>query len=375
MKKRILALIVSALLALSAFAGCSSDAAETSQAESAAPVSEAEASETEESAAEEESAEAAAGEVSITDVVGRTVTLEQPATKVVGTHNPTMNQLIILGGGGKYIAGFGNKNMAGGLYEYVYPELANDVPQIGMAKEINMESVLGVGADLAVLPERHKDLVEQFDAVGIPSAVVLPNNESFDTIRDSLRRVAALVGEEERAEQILAFFDAKVAKAQELAQQGANHPKVLYLGGSSKLSVANGVMLQSSMIEAVGATNVAKDVDGAGDFIDVTIEEIVGWNPEVIYIPTFAQYTVDDILNDDAWANIQAVKDKKVYVFPSELEPWDYPTPSTSMGLSWLMHNIHPELYTLDDVLNDANEYYDMVYGQTFTAEQLGLTE
>ncbi|MDL2225723.1 ABC transporter substrate-binding protein [Eubacteriales bacterium OttesenSCG-928-M02] len=313
--------------------------------------------------------------VSITDVVGNEVKLEKPATKVVGTHNPTMNQLIILGGGGKYIAGFGNKNMAGKLYELVYPELKDDVVQIGKGKDINYEQCVALGADLAILPERFKDQKADFEAVGIPAAVVLPNAESYDTIKESLLRVAKLIGEEEKANKINAFFEKKIANAKEIAAKSDKSPKILYLGGSSKISVANGVMLQSTMIETAGGVNVAKDVEGSGDFIEVTVEDIVKWNPEIILIPTFASYTVEDVLNDKAWGSIQAVKDKKVYRFPSELEPWDYPTPSSAMGLSWLIYKLNPDLYSLEQVVADANEYYEMVYGKTFTAEQLGLAE
>ncbi|MCL2167270.1 MAG: ABC transporter substrate-binding protein, partial [Clostridiales bacterium] len=312
--------------------------------------------------------------VTITDIVNRSVTLPKPATKLVGTHNPTLNIAIILGGGGKYLVGFGNKNMAGNLYQYVYPELANDVPQIGMGRNVNIESCIAVGADLAILPQRFADEASVFENAGIPAAVILPNNESFETIKSSITLLGTLLGEDKRAAEINAYFDGKINAAKEIAGKAGSQAKAIYLGSSSKLSVANGAMLQSLMMETAGAINVAKDVAGSGDFIEVSVEEIIGWNPDIIYIPAYASYTVEDILTDAAWSSIQAVKDKKVFVFPSALEPWDYPTPSTSMGLMWLINNLYPELYSMDQVLNDANEYYELVYGQRFTAEQLGLS-
>lgn len=354
-------LLVVALLMFAFVSGCSPQAVEEKPAPAAPPA---------EAPAAPESTE-----VSITDVVGRTVTLEKPATKVVGTHNPTMNQLVILGGGGKYIAGFGNKNMSGSLYELVYPELKDDVPQIGKGKDLNMEAVLAVGADLAVLPERFAPDVDKFEDVDVPAAVVLPNNESFDTIRESLKRVATLVGADQKADEIITMFDAKIKAVSDIAAKAPEGPKALYTGGSSPLSVANGIMLQSIMMETVGATNVAKDVPGEGDFIEVTIEEIVGWNPEVIFIPAFADYTVDDLLNDPAWSTVKAVQDKRVYSCPSALEPWDYPTPSCALGLGWMTHTLNPDLYSIDQVMQDADDYYNLVYGQTFSAEQLGLAE
>ena len=310
--------------------------------------------------------------VTITDVTGRTVTLPKPAEKIVGTHNPTMNIAVILGGGGKYIAGFGNKNMAGNLYQYVYPELG-DVLQIGKGREVNFESCVEAGAELAILPQRFADLAEQFEAVGIPAAIILPNAESYDTIKQSIELLGILLGEEERAAAIVAYYDEKIETAKEIAKQATESPKVMYAGGSSQLSVANGLMLQSVMIETVGAVNVAKELDGKGDFIEVSLEEIIGWNPDIIYIPAYATYSVDDLLDDPAWSSISAIKDKKVYAFPSILEPWDYPTPSTSMGLTWLLNNLYPDLYTADQVLADAQAYYELVYGQSFSAEQLGL--
>ena len=311
--------------------------------------------------------------VSITDITGRTVTLPQPAKKLVGTHNPTLNIAIILGGGGKHLVGFGNKNMAGSLYEYVYPELAEDVPQIGMGRNVNIESCLAVGADLAILPQRFADEAKTFENVGIPAAVILPNNESFETISSSITLLGTLLGEDQRAKDIVSFFEAKISAAKEIAAKADAPAKAIFLGQSSQLSVANGTMLQSLMIETAGAVNVAKDVAGSGGFIEVSVEEIIGWNPDVIYIPAYADYTVEDILSDRAWSSIQAVKDEKVFVFPSALEPWDYPTPSTSMGLMWLLSNLYPDLYSVEQVLEDANAYYQLVYGQTFTAEQLGF--
>ena len=310
--------------------------------------------------------------VTIRDITGRTVTLQKPAAKIVGTHNPTMNIAVILGGGGKYIAGFGNKNMAGGLYGYVFPELG-PLPQIGMGRDVNLESCLRVGADLAILPERFANMADQFEAVGIPAAVILPNTESFDTIKNSITLLGRLLGEDARAVRINAFFDNKINAAKVIAGRVTSKPKVLYLGGSSQLSVANGAMLQSVIMETAGAVNVAKDLRGQGDFVQVTLEEIIGWNPDIIYIPTYARYTADDLINDRAWSSIAAIRNRKVFTFPSNLEPWDYPTPSVAIGLTWLLNNLYPDLYSMDQVLADAREYYQLVYGQSFNAEQLGL--
>ena len=380
--KKLFSAFLTAAVVMSVFTSCSQPADTGSVSESKGESSQVQASVSESSASESSLSENSVSEsssqqpsqsteVSIVDVVGRTVTLPKPACRLVGTHNPTLNQAVILGGG-KYLVGFGNKKMASGLYSYVFPQL-DEIPQIGKGKEINFEECLAQKADLAILPERFASLAQQFEDVGIPAAVVLPSTESFDTIRSSLKMVSVLVGDEKHAEEIISYFDKKIKEAEDIAATIEEKPRVLYLGGATPLSVANGVMLQSKMIEAVGGENVAKDVEGTGDFIEISVEEIIKMNPEVIYIPVFAKYSIDDILNDAAWQSVTAVKNKKIFTFPSALEPWDYPTPSAAIGLSWLISNLYPEKYSLDKVVEDANEYYNLVYGQTFTKEQLGL--
>jgi iron complex transport system substrate-binding protein len=310
--------------------------------------------------------------IEITDVTGRKVTLEAPATKIVGTHNPSLNTAVVLGGGQKYLAGFGNKEMGRGLYTLVMNDF-DGLTQIGMGKNINFETVAKTGANLAIIPERFKDQAEQFEKVGVPALIALPNTESFDTIKTALATVGKALGEDKRASEINAFLDKKIANAQTIAAKATTKPKVLFLGGSSPLSVAPSAMIQTQLIETAGGANAVSGVEGKGDFINVNIEQIVAWNPDVIWFPAYAKYSVDSLLKDPAWSSIEAVKNKKVYMFPSKLEPWDQPTAAVALGVSWGVYNLHPDLYPLENLMKDTDEFYKLVYGKTFTAEQQGL--
>jgi len=318
--------------------------------------------------------EETSGEIVLTDVIGRQVVLEEPATLVVGTHNPTLNAAVVLGGGGKFIGGFGNKEMSRGLYEAVIPDFDN-LTQIGKGGNINYETVLQTGADLAIIPERFQDQVAQFEEIGMNVLVALPSEESFETVTASLTLLGQALGVSDRADEINAFLEAKIDNAKEITAQVTDKKKVLFLGGSSPLSVAPDAMIQTDLIEVAGGENAVTGVEGSGDFVDVNIEQIIEWNPDVIWFPSYADYTVDSLMSDPAWANINAVKNNQVYVFPSTIEPWDQPTAALSLGIAWATHNLNPELYTQEDIMNDADEFYNMVYGMTFTAEQLGINQ
>lgn len=373
--KKTISQILMLTLCLCLLAGCAAPvapAAPAVPAEPAAPVEQTAPAAVEESEPAVEPEPVAEG-FTVTDVTGREVHFDNPATAIVGTHNPSLNTAIVLGGGGQYLAGFGNKQMANGLYKLVI-ENWDDVPQIGKGKEINYEAVAALGDNLvAILPERFADQAESYEQIGVPAVIALPNQESFDTIKTSLVTVGEVLGLSDKADAVNGFFDAKLAEAKEISAKSETKPSVLFLGSSSQLSVATSAMIQTEIIETAGGVNAVTGVEKAGDFAEVSIEEIIAWNPDMIWVPSYAKYTVDDLMNDPAWADIAAVKNNAIYVFPSALEPWDYPTASACLGVCWALQNLHPELYTMEQLMADVDGFYDLVYGQTFTAEQLGL--
>jgi iron complex transport system substrate-binding protein len=226
---------------------------------------------------------------------------------------------------------------------------------------------------LAILPERFQDLVPQFEEVNIPAVVILDSTESFKTVKETLTLLGQALGEAERAEKITAFLDAQLENAQTLLKDTAERPSVLFLGGSSPLSVAPAAMIQTSLIEAGGGINAVSGVEGTGSFIEVNIEQIVAWNPDVIWFPAYSDYTAEDLINDPAWSSINASKNQKVFEFPSLLEPWDQPTAAVALGVDYALYSLHPDLYDMDSLMQDVNEFYALVYGKTFTKEQMGI--
>lgn len=311
----------------------------------------------------------------VTDVLGNTLTLDAPVNGVVGTHNPTMNLAVIIGGGGKYITGFGNKEMADELYSIVFPELADAVTQIGKGKNVNYETVVSLKPDLAILPERFSYMVEEFNAVDVDALVVLSSEESFESIMNSLALMGSVLDEDERAAEIVAMMQGIIDDVKAATKDVAetDKPSVMFLGSSSILSVATDSLIQTEIMDAAGAVNAVTGLEVFGDFAEVSAEEIVGWNPDIIWIPQYADYTVEDVLGAPEFSTLTAVRNGAVYQFPSALEPWDYPTASCVLGLAWAASNLYPDRYSSSDLMADADTFYELIYGQTFTAEQLGV--
>ncbi|MCQ2752023.1 MAG: ABC transporter substrate-binding protein [Coriobacteriales bacterium] len=312
------------------------------------------------------------GAVNIKDATGADFHLDKPVDKVVGTHNPTLNCVVVVGGGGKYLAGFGEKNKADGLYKEVIEDW-DKLEQIGKGKNVNYETVAKSGAQLVVLPERQKAMAKDYkDKAGLDSLIALPNKESFDTVKESLERIGAIFGENERVKQVNAEFDKLIKSAKDACASAKDKPSVVFMG-DNRYEVATSSMIQTDIIDAVGATNAVSGDYKEGEFAEVDAETIVKFNPEVIWIPAYADYTAEDILADEKLASVQAVKDKKVYKFPSALEPWDYPTASTCLGVCWAAYNLHPDQFSKDKLQQSCDEFYKLLYNKSFTLDQLGV--
>ena len=169
--------------------------------------------------------------------------------------------------------------MSRGLYSAVMDDF-DALPQVGSGGKINLEEAVAVGAELAIVPERHKEQIEAFENIGIPAIAIIPSKESLSAVKDTLTILGKALGEEERASEINKFFDKKIADAKAIAAKAETKSKVLFTGKNSPLSVAPSAMIQTELIEAAGAKNAVTGVDIEGGFVDVSIEQIIAWNPD-----------------------------------------------------------------------------------------------
>jgi iron complex transport system substrate-binding protein len=110
-----------------------------------------------------------------------------------------------------------------------------------------------------------------------------------------------------------------------------------------------------------------------GYWTNVSLEQLLQWDPDEIVLVQYAPYQVEDILQDVKWQGIRAVKNKKVYRFPSLIESWDMPTPSSILGILWFTHHLHPGEYPESEFANDVTEFYEKFYGVKIPFEEFGI--
>lgn len=354
--KRLLSFLLAAAVALSAV-GCA-PAASTGTATAETPA----ASETEATASPEEAAPAAAFPVTVTDQAGRSVTIESDPQRIVSGYYISTSLLIALGQTDKLV-GIEAKADTRPIYSLSAPQLL-ELPNVGSAKEFDLEGCAALEPDLVILPLKLKDAAETLSGMGIP--VILINPEDQELLTETISLVGTATGSSELADELLAFSDDEAAQLETLMAD-VERPTVYLAGNSDLLSTAGDAMYQSDMIRLAGGQNVAVEITDTY-WAEVSYEQILAWDPEYIILASDASYTCEDVLNDEALASCTAVANGNVYQIPGDAEAWDSPVPSGILGSVWLASILHPEVMSTEDANAVMGNYYDTFYHFTYPA-------
>ncbi|MGH6915031.1 MAG: iron ABC transporter substrate-binding protein, partial [Geminicoccales bacterium] len=88
---------------------------------------------------------------------------------------------------------------------------------------------------------------------------------------------------------------------------------------------------------------------------------VLAWNPDVVV--TWDERIYDRVRSDPLWQSVEAVKQRRVYLSPSEPFGWIDRPPSINrlLGLRWLAAVLYSERAD-DDLRAMTREFYDLFY-------------
>ena len=364
-KKQLSIILICTMLAV--LTACGTDSVTTTQSTTesttAASVSESASSEevSEELSSEESSTEADAEQtvypVTVTDQAGREVTIEKEPSSIVSGYYISSSLLIALGLKDK-VVGIEAKADKRPIYKLAAPELT-ELPNVGTAKEFNLETCAALSPDLVILPMKLKDAAQSLTDLGI--TVLLVNPESQDLLTEMINTIATATNTNSEAAKLLAYIDSQ--KDMLTSALSGVEPESVYLAGNSSfLSTAGPSMYQSSIIELAGGKNAADSITDTY-WAEISYEQLLAWDPSYIIIASDAEYTVYDVMNDPNLAECTAVKNSHVYAIPGDMAALDSPVPAGILASVWLAGILHPDQVSADTYTTEMTNYYETFYG------------
>ena len=239
--------------------------------------------------------------INVRDDDGVTVTLQQPARRIIALA-PHVTELLFAAGGGERIVG---------VVSYSdFPEQAKRIANIGDNRQIDLERVLALKPDLLVV-WRHgssERQLAQLRALGIPMFHSEPHK--LDDIADSLLRLGQLMGTESVAQPAAAALRGQLAA---LAAQYAGRPPVrlFYQVWDKPLYTLNGGHIVSDAIRLCGGVNIFAAMKITAPVVG--IEAVLQEDPEAIFGSSEQNEPARGINLWKAFPNVTAVRHANLF--------------------------------------------------------------
>lgn len=152
-----------------------------------------------------------AGPVSLTDDVGRTVELDEPAERVVSLEWQQTEDLLTLG-----VDPVGAADVKGYNTWVKAVPLDTSTQDVGKRGEPNFDAVMSTDPDLIVLEaSRGDDIIDRLEEYDVPVLVTTgaDTEDPVQHMKDTLDLIAEAVGKEAEAEEAIEDFDTAVEDA------------------------------------------------------------------------------------------------------------------------------------------------------------------
>ncbi len=372
--KKILPAVMALTLAAGSITGCSASSAKTETAKESTQ-SQAETKTAAQSAQAEEASEAA-GEREITDMAGRKVVVPDEVETVFSASTVTAIFMYTLAPdkllGWNYELNDLEKSVI--LKEY------HDLPNFGMGDSINYEAVIAAGPTIAVNvgtinDKMISDCDKLSESLGVPVVAV---DGDLAASAEAYRFMGELLGEEEQAEKLASYAEKTFADIEKMEVPEDKKVRIYYGNGEDSLETAPAGSAHGQIIDMVNAVNVADLEMGEGSRVQISAEQLLAWDPDVIVVngepkaDTSGASAAEAILANPDYASLKAVQDQQVYGTPNTPFSWmDRPMgPNRIVGIRWLSGLIYPE-YLNYNVDEEVKEFFDLFYHVQLTDEKL----
>lgn len=247
------------------------------------------------------------GQISVTDYLGRTVTLEKPAQRIVALAPHIVENLYSAGAGDRLV----------GAVEYCdYPEEAKKIPRIGAISAYSLEAIVALKPDLVVV--WHSGFggksLPKFLELGL--TVYASDPTSLEDIPRSIRDYGILTGQQATADKAADNFTTRLQQLRE-TYRDQQALSVMYQVWHQPLQTLNNQHIISDLIQLCGGTNTFGDAPTIAP--KISIESVITHNPDVIIASGMGEERPEWLDHWNKYPGLTAVKNQNLYSVPPDI--------------------------------------------------------
>lgn len=319
-----------------------------------------------------------------TDLAGVEVTLEKDVETVyiVGSVQPLLGIYRYARGNsdGLLTCPEASQNIIkSSVMSEIWPDILNVAPHGDSA---NVEEILALDPDVVFMTGNGSG--DTYDAlknagltiVNFPTAASGDANDTFEAVKGWLEQMAEVFDAPESAAALIKHNDAVLAEITEktaaVSEEDKPNALIVFQLTDNSLKVAGSGHYSEFWLSKTGAKNAAAEIE---KLQEVDIEQLMAWDPDIIYLTTFSPAMPEDLYNNTIegfdFSQLSAVKNKQVYKIPLGSYRWYAPSCECSLMLKWMASINHPELFSDMSIESEVKDFMTEFYGKTPTDEQV----
>lgn len=327
----------------------------------------------------------------LTDLVGRTVSIDLPVDRVVLTFY--FEEYVPVEGGEnpfERIVGWsrgyweGRRQGTWETYTSAFPEI-NDIPDVGYISKgsFSAEKVISLDPDVVIMYisdyETAKEDVAKLEIAGIPVIFLDYHAETLEAHNQSTMILGKILGREERAQEIMDFYwDQEEIVTDKLNDIQSAKPTVYVecgnLGPSEYSNTYGKGNMWGGLIDQCRGINIAEGAVEAGKYAVISPEYLLKQNPDVIIITGSYWPAVNDSMRlgygaspEDSrnklelfskrpgWENLNAVKNDRVYAVEHGLSR----SLHDFVAMQYMAKCLYPEEFSDLDPIENYKEFHE----------------
>ncbi|MEE4481535.1 ABC transporter substrate-binding protein [Serratia ficaria] len=328
-----------------------------------------------------------AASTTLTDVLGRQVTLDTPVKRAVLGFN--FEDYLAVGGEDafKRVIGISREAWRGkvpanwNMYIEKIPYLAQiaDIGEVDL-HNISLENIISLKPDVVILAQWQyvalKYEVSRLEALKIPVVVIDYNAQTVEKHASSTKIFGVLTGQDKRAQELSELYANNIADIQHrINKAGLKKPKVyIEFGnkGPDEYSFTYGENMWGAMLKLAGADNIAASLFEWWGVINP--EQLFVARPDAIFISGRENNKISSALpmgvgveenisrqkliafsTRNGWGSLPAIKSKKLFgVYQGASR-----TLSDFAMIQFIAKSLYPEQFKDVDPVKNYLEYYD----------------
>lgn len=323
--------------------------------------------------------------ITITDQADNTVTVPAKIDRIAvyGIY-PLPSVLSVFFNSAEKIVAMPKASMAAAqnsLLGQLYPEILKAETDCVSGTQVNTEELMKLKPDVVFYSASDEAAGQQLRNAGFAAVAVSVNKWNYnciETLNNWIALLSQMFPQDAKADAVKKYSDDVYQMIQQrvsaLPEAQRARIFVLFQYSDTTMLSSGKSFFGQWWCDAIGAVNVGQELT-ADNSIQVNMEQVYAWNPDVILVTNFTTAQPKDLYDNAVgsydWSGVAAVQNKRVYKMPLGLYRGYTPGADTPVTLLWLAKTVYPDLFQDIDVTAKAKEYYKTVFGVDLTDAQI----